>query len=351
MGFIDKGINFLSSLAKGGKEFVQSAVKNTPDYISNNGINKMFYKELNSGQDDIIKKYGSDFIKEIDGKEIIPQFDDLSKTQRGEILNNYRKEMSSKVRDTNAFNALDYEKFDPGSQKHLDSIYRTMNSEGFSDRYMQHQIELGNSGMFGGKYNNFDFSDSGKNLTNAQRETLQKEFNKQYSDKTYAFENLYTPMGPSDIGPSQRLNYNQGLQKRYLETKQGSQQLDMITGFSNSNKKNKSETIIESAIRKNEEGRTAYEGYQSYLKKSIIDTPELNNTKRWSVPDSFETWAGKEGYSTEEIKNLSKHIASGNPDHSGINIWEKAKRHPVIATSIVMGTAFGVSELTENDSF
>lgn len=351
MGFIDKGIDFLSSLAKGGKEFVQSAVKNTPDYINNNGINKMFYKELSSGQDDIIKKYGSDFIKETDEKEIIPRFDDLSKAQKGEILTNYRREMSSKVRDTNAFNALDYEKFDPGSQKHLDSVYRTMSSEGFSDRYMQHQIELGNSGMFGGKYSNFDFSNGGKNLTSTQRETLQKEFDKQYSDKVYAFESLYTPKGNSDIGPNQRLNYNQGLQKRYLNTKQGSQQLDIIERFSNSNKKNQSETIIESAIRKNEEGRAAYEGYQSYLKKSIIDTPELSNTKRWSAPDSFETWASKEGYSTEEIKNLSKHIASGNPDHSGINIWEKAKKHPVIATSMVMGTAFGISELTEDDSF
>lgn len=348
MGFIDKGIDFLSSLAKSGKEFVQSAVKNTPDYINNNGINKMFYKELSSGQDDIIKKYGSDFIKEMDGKEIIPRFDNLSKAQKGEILTNYRREMSSKVRDTNAFNALDYEKFDPGSQKHLDSVYRTMSSEGFSDRYMQHQIELGNSGMFGGKYSNFDFSNGGKNLTSAQRETLQKEFDKQYSDKVYAFESLYTPKGNSDIGPNQRLNYNRGLQKRYLNTKQGSQQLDMI---SNSNKKNQSETIIESAIRKNKEGRAAYEGYQSYLKKSIIDTPELSNTKRWSAPDSFETWASKEGYSTEEIKNLSKHIASGNPDHSGLHLWQKAKRHPAIATGIVMGTAWGVSELTEDDSF
>ena len=350
MGFIDKGIDFLSSLAKGGKEFVQSAVKKTPDYINNNGINKMFYKELSSGQDDIIKKYGSDFIKEMDGKEIIPRFDDLSKTQRGEILNNYRKEMSSKVKDTNAFNALDYEKFDPGSQKHLDSVYRTMNSEGFSDRYMQHQIELGNSGMFGKSYSNFDFSDGGKNLTNAQKKSLQEEFNKQFSDRISSFENLYTPAGNPDIGPIQRLNYNQGLQKRYLNTKQGSKQLDMIEGYSNSNKKNKSETIIESAIRKNKEGKAAYKGYQSYLKKSIIDTPELSNTK-WSAPDSFETWASKEGYSTEEIKNLSKHIASGNPDHSGIGIWQKAKKHPVIATSLVMGTAWGVSELTEDDSF
>lgn len=285
MGFIDKGIDFLSSLAKGGKEFVQSAVKNTPDYINNNGINKMFYKELSSGQDDIIKKYGSDFIKEMDGKEIIPRFDDLSKAQKGEILTNYRREMSSKVRDTNA-----------------------------------------------------------------QKKSLQEEFNKQFSDRISSFENLYTPAGNPDIGPIQRLNYNQGLQKRYLNTKQGSKQLDMIEGYSNSNKKNKSETIIESAIRKNEEGRAAYEGYQSYLKKSIIDTPELSNTK-WSAPDSFETWASKEGYSTEEIKNLSKHIASGNPDHSGINIWEKAKKHPVIATSLVMGTAWGISELTEDDSF
>lgn len=29
----------------------------------------------------------------------------------------------------------------------------------------------------------------------------------------------------------------------------------------------------------------------------------------------------------------------------------KAKKHPVIATGVVMGTAFGISELTEDDSF
>ena len=36
-----------------------------------------------------------------------------------------------------------------------------------------------------------------------------------------------------------------------------------------------------------------------------------------------------------------------NTNKDGIGIWGKAKKHPVIATSAVMGTAWGISELTE----
>lgn len=348
MGIVNGVKDFLGFLFDTGKGFIQSAVKGTPDYIDNSSINKMFYKELKSNPNDIIEKYGTDYIKELNGKKIIPEFDKLSKTQQGEILSKYRKEMTSNIRDTNAFNALDYDNFDPGSQKHLESVYRTMNSDDFKNRYLQHQIELGESGMFGKKYSNFDFSDGGKNLTEAQRKSLQKEFDIQYDDRMSRFQALYSVDGGGpDIGPPQRLNYNKGLQTRYLESKQGKKQLDMLHG--GLGKKNKS--IIETAIEKNEEGKQAYEGYRSYLQNSLENTPEISNTNRWSAPDSFEKWATREGYSTDDVKELSKYLASGNPDHSGIDLWQKIKDHPRISTAIAVGTVWGVSEFAEEDSF
>ncbi len=51
----------------------------------------------------------------------------------------------------------------------------------------------------------------------------------------------------------------------------------------------------------------------------------------------------------KDMKN-AKAISSGNPDHSGIGLWQKIKDHPRISTAMAVGTVWGVSELTEDDS-
>ena len=304
-------------------------------------------KEIKTNTSEMINKYGrslglsDDAIKNF----TFDDFSKLSKNQRAEVLQNYRKEISSTVRDRNAFNALDYDNFDPGSQKHLDSVYRTYTSEGFKDRYFQHQLERGYNGMFGKEFKNFDLSDGGKNLNKEQLGALSDYFDTEYNNKIVNFQDKYLPTGTLDVGPQQKLNYNIGLQKRYLNTKQGSSQLEMIHGMSGSKK---GESIIDAAIRKNADDADTLNAYRDHLNKRLIDTPDIKG--KWEAPQSFNDWATEQGIEDSEIKRLSKELASGNPDHSGIGLWQRAKKHPVITTSLVMGTAWGVSELTEDDS-
>lgn len=248
------------------------------------------------------------------------------------------------VANMNAFNALDYVDFDPGSQGHLNAIYRTMNSGDFKDRYFQHQLEQGYGGMFGSKFGNFDLLDGGKHLNDKQLGSLSQYFDTEYASRFERFQDLYLPNGAVSVGPQQKLSYNVGLQKRYLGTKEGMRQMQMAHGMSGS--KN-GESIIDAAIRKNAGDAGTLNAYRDHLNSHLVDAPGTKG--RWSAPKSFGEWATEQGIEDSEIKRLSKELASGNPDHSGIDIWGMAKRHPVIATGVVMGTAWGVSEMYEED--
>ena len=144
------------------------------------------------------------------------------------------------------------------------------------------------------------------------------------------------------------LNFNYGMQKKYIN--------DNVSVLDFATSADSDLRGINKAINKSSHSEEL-NAYRSYLNERLMNVPSKSGT--WEKPDDIYSYFTKKGYNasdaaelkTEYNKLVSKNIASGNPDHSGINIWEKAKKHPVIATSVVMGTAFGVSELTEDDSF
>lgn len=262
------------------------------------------------------------------------------------------------------------------------------------------------------KYSNFDFSDMGKNLTKEQQEILMKEFRTDYDSrlediyKTYVPDDMVLsnnaklnskgqstngqswiervegdvvetgnviddissnkPVGPSIDGPTvplldgpveeavklhskaNDLNFNYGMQKKYIS--ENVPVLDFATS-AESDLRGINKAINNSTHTKE------LNAYRNYLNERLMTVPDKTGT--WEAPDNIFDYFTKQGYDattakelkTEYNKLVSKNIASGNPDHSGIGLWQKAKKHPVIATSLVTGTAFGISELTEEDSF
>ena len=144
------------------------------------------------------------------------------------------------------------------------------------------------------------------------------------------------------------LNFNYGMQKKYIN--------DNVSVLDFATSADSDLRGINKAINKSSHSEEL-NAYRSYLNERLMNVPSKSGT--WEKPDDIYSYFTKKGYNasdatelkTEYNKLVSKNIASGNPDHSGINIWEKAKKHPVIATGVVMGTAFGISELTEDDSF
>lgn len=320
-GLIDMGASKVKNFLGGASDFINM----TPKYLDE-GYEKSFAKMIKKNNSELMSKYGSEFGD--------VSYSSLSLQDRNKIYSNFKKD----VRQTNAFNMLDYDKFEVGNQKHLQDVYEAMNDTGFKDAYMQRQIELGKRCMFGSKFKNFDFSDGGKNLNEAQLGALSKEFDIQYSQKIDNFNKMYVADGTP--------NYNYGLQQRYLGGKSGS---NLSASFFGKNKNAKRNNKL---IRKGGKQGEALGAYKEYLSGKLNDIPEVSNDILWTPPESFYDYASKEfGMSHEQAKMVSKQIAMGDPDHSGINIWQKAKDHPVIATSLVMGTAWGISELTENDSF
>lgn len=143
------------------------------------------------------------------------------------------------------------------------------------------------------------------------------------------------------------LNFNYGMQKKFI--KENTDVLNFATS-NTSDMRDFNKAINESKYAKE------LDAYRSYLNNNLMTVPTKEGT--WKNPDSIYDYFTGLGYNiddanalkTEYNKLISKRIASGNPDHSGIDIWGMAKRHPVIATGVVMGTAFGISELAEEDS-
>ena len=358
MGFIDGVKGIIDWASPKIKSFIGGAsdfVNTTPKYIddSTKTLSKNFDELYKKNPVSILEEYAPDVLVDVDGKKTLPKNFSRRKLHSTGAREAYIKNTRDSIRRTNAFNALDYENFDPGSQVGLNKVYQTINQEGFKDLYFQHQLELGKKGrgMFADNYKNF-FA-KGTELNDKQLETLGKYFNEKYyfddagidGGVLSRFQTKYTQTGGSpEIGPNQRLNYNVGLQKKYLTTANGQRQLGLIDS---SNKKGKS--IIDLAIEKNANDATTLNAYRDHLNKQLLESPDINGT--WEAPQSFKDWAINEGtMNDEEIKRLSKELAAGDPDHSGIGIWQMAKNHPVIATSVVLGGVFGISELTEEDS-
>lgn len=269
-------------------------------------------------------------------------------------------------------------KYNVGSQSELETAFSNMMDKRFQERAFEHQLYAAEKGkgLFGEKYSNFDFSDMGKNLTKEQRNTLMKEFKDDYRERVKDIYSAYvpkdietgkvidnTPVSNKPINPNQPLiegptskihekaadlNFNYGMQQKYIG--ENVDALDFATS---------KESDLRGYNKKINKSSHADElnAYRNYLNDRLTTVPSKNGT--WESPDSIHEYFTKQGYDAARVGELkteynqlvSKQIASGNPDHSGIDIWGKAKRHPVIATAAVMGTAWGISELTEDDSF
>lgn len=205
------------------------------------------------------------------------------------------------------------------------NINNLVNNEKRYQNFIEKQYNLGKKGMF---------SDTGfeantyADLTDAQKSTIQKKAKESLDGFNAKFN------GEAGFQGAQK-QYNQNMIVKQIGVEPNSKEFDKRVKSS-----------LKSAKKKGfEEEKQAY---VDYLKKSY-DNGE--------VPISERQFYSKEyGWETSDIddkigKKVANTIASGNPDYSGINIWQKAKDHPVIATSLVMGTAWGVSELTEDESF
>lgn len=292
------------------------------------------------------------------------------------MLNEARDAMRDEL-DTTSLRLYN-NKYNVGSQGELETAFSNMSDKAFIERAYNQQIYAASKGkgLFGEKYSNFDFSDMGKNLTQEQKDILTKEFKEDYNERVKDIYSAYTPkeydtgkiidntptsnqpVNPNQLlieGPTSNihekaadLNFNYGMQQKYIG--ENVNQLNFATSAESDLRG------INKAINKSSHA-DELKAYRSYLNDKMMTVPSKNGT--WESPDSIHDYFTKQGYESQkagELKSeynklISKNIASGNPDHSGIDIWGKAKRHPVIATATVMGTAFGISELTEDDSF
>ena len=320
MNFINSAINWaspkISNFLSGASEFIGM----TPKYLDED-YEKSFIK--------MIKKDKSGTLMSKYGDGLGDSYSSLSLQDRRKVYSNFKND----VRQTNAFNALDYDKFGIGNQKHLQDIYSAMTDPDFKDAYINHQISLGRRGTLGSKYKNFKFD----NLNNEQLGVLHKEYAEEYAKRIDKFNSTYIPDGGN--GP----NYNYGLQQRYLNSGQGK---ELNASFFGNNKYARRNNKI---IKKGGEQGQALEAYRGYLSGVINDVPDVNDDL-WTPPKSFYDYASDTlTMEHEQAKKISKKIAMGDPDHSGIGIWDFAKNHPAIATGIATSAAFGISELFEED--
>lgn len=49
--------------------------------------------------------------------------------------------------------------------------------------------------------------------------------------------------------------------------------------------------------------------------------------------------------------DIAQDVLDNATGKDGVGLWQKAKEHPIIATTAVLGTVWGISELVEDDSF
>lgn len=380
MAWIDKAANFV----KGGWDGLKKLWIEGSQKISNMAFDEdAFY----------------DVVNNVAGKS--------GKGENGFVMLNEARDTMRDELDTLSLRLYN-NKYNVSSQADLEKGFSNLYDEEFIKRAFNQQIYAAGKGkglFVGDTYNGYDFSDMGKKLTAEQRETLLKDFRTDYDSRlddiytAYVPENIAlskdtkswvekvdgevlggdivekttalvptmpvrtgisgptTPLlgGPVDtVGEAVRinekakdLNFNYGMQKKYVKENMGT--LDFATS-AESNLGGINKAINKSAHSKE------LEAYRTYLNDNLVPVPDKTGT--WSAPDSIGEYFSKQSYDKStvrqiesEYKRISRQIASGDPDHSGIGLWRFAKKHPAIATGVVMGTAWGVSEITDEDEF
>lgn len=99
--------------------------------------------------------------------------------------------------------------------------------------------------------------------------------------------------------------------------------------------------------RVNKRTKNAYRDFvkteETKLNTLLGDAGSNPNTKYNAGPDAVDN--------TVKDKATAQEVLDNATGKDGLNLWQKAKDHPVIATALVMGTAWGISEMVEDDSF
>lgn len=151
-----------------------------------------------------------------------------------------------------------------------------------------------------------------------------------------------------DIHPRARdLNFNYGMQKKYINNNVNV--YDFATSADSVDMRS-TNARINSSTHADE-----LRAYRTYLNDNLSTTPNKNGS--WNAPESIHDYFTGRGYAADVADELereynsiiSKNIASGDPDHSGLGLWKFAKKHPVIATATVLGTVHAVADATEED--
>ena len=368
-------MGLLKTIANTAKGFVDSAAKflkldvsqDIPRYMHGKNYNKQFFDELADLSDndipDFVKQYSQDAYRQIifdsiNGGTRLDAFNRLHKNAKSEILESYNRQhkLKAKTDFLNAANALDYgDAFQINSQKQLDKIYKTINQNGFELEYMDRQVRLAEHGrgMFADEFKNFDFSNGGRKLTKEQMQTLGTYFNEHYGERVGNFTADYVAEASEQL--PDRLNYNLGMQKKYLRTKEGQRQMELL----NDPKSivNKPNTLLNRFRGKEGEYETVYKAYKDHLTETLVNQPSIDDT--WSKPLSVEEFASTKGYGISDSQKIvqpfnssdkasekmqAKKIASGDPDHSGISLWKVAS-----VTGAITAGAICVAGLFEDE--
>ena len=95
-------------------------------------------------------------------------------------------------------------------------------------------------------------------------------------------------------------------------------------------------------------GSNEYDAYKSFVKEGKYSDDVVKN-----VTDAINpNFTGQKAFDESIIDHQqdlfnAETYSLNNTEKDGIGIWGRAKKHPVITTAGVMGTAWGVSELIE----
>ncbi len=200
------------------------------------------------------------------------------------------------------------------------NVTSKMNDKDFQQQYLKTQYNTGRfNKQYGYSAKTYD------DLTDTQKTRLASDLQKQIDFVNFQYGN-----GMEEVGKS----YNRGLITKQL-------------GDIDSKGYKKQEAKELKKAKKIGFGEEK-QAYQDFIRKTYDEGGSLIN--------EAEFYKQTYGYDTEEINTImkdmknAKAISSGNPDHSGIGLWQKIKDHPRISTAMAVGTVWGVSELTEDDS-
>lgn len=297
MGIIDTGIGLVKKIFSGADDMLGSAfAKNSIESYSNMTTPEWKHAAKTASKDEILYKHA------------------MKKT----MLDRATKEV---LEDSDSL-------FKYGGQQ-TETVYKNINNLVNNEKryqdFIERQYNFGKKGMFSGI--GFE-ANTYADLTDAQKSTIQRKAKESLDGFNAKFN------GETGFQGAQK-QYNQSMIVKQIGIEPNSKEFDKRVKSS-----------LKSARKKGfEEEKQAY---VNYLKKAYDNGESFMSERQY--------YSKEYGWEASDIddkigKKVANTIATGNPDHSGLHLWQKAKRHPAIATGIVMGTAWGVSELTEDDSF